>query len=140
MIGLLYKLLAKTVAGRISPSPQKHIHMNQTVFIGGRSILNNILTVKLGMEYAKKTDQDLVMLHNWTMTRHLTQLHGTLLSKLGFGVKISNCIHLLGTHACSRVLVNGRLSQPLHISQAWWIQRLASLWSLPCSFKHKVFM
>lgn len=76
--------------------------------------------VKLGIEYAQKTKQNLVMLQldyakAFDTVADFTQ---QTLAKLGFGSKISNCIHLLGSHASSRILVNGRLSQPVYFSRS----------------------
>ena len=62
MMGILYKILAKAVAIRMSPLLRQTVHSSQSGFIGGRSIYDNILAVQLGVEYAKRSKQEIVLL------------------------------------------------------------------------------
>ena len=62
MMGIIYKIMAKAIAIRISPILRQTIHSSQSGFIGGRSIYDNILTVQLGIEYARRSHQDTVIL------------------------------------------------------------------------------
>lgn len=121
MMGVLYKLLAKSVALKISPHLRKHIHKNQAGFIGGRSILENILSVKLGIELAQKTQQNMVMLqidYAKAFDTVAWDFIEKVLRKLGFGDEICNCIYLLVEQAQSRIILNGRLSPPVNINRS----------------------
>lgn len=62
MLNAIYKIFAKAIALRLDPFLRAHVHINQHGLIGGRSILDNILTVQLGIEYAQSTNQDMVLL------------------------------------------------------------------------------
>ncbi|MCO5581369.1 hypothetical protein L7F22_035251 [Adiantum nelumboides] len=61
-MGIIYKILAKAVAMRLSPLLRNFIHKAQSSFISGRSIFHNILLVQLGIEHAQRSSQDIVML------------------------------------------------------------------------------
>lgn len=121
MMGVLYKVLAKTIALRIAPLLRKSVHKNQSGFIGGRSILDNVLSVQLGVELAQKTNQNMVMLQldyakafdtvAWDFIEQILQ-------KMGFGQKISSSIYLLGENAQSKILINGRLSPPVDMNRS----------------------
>ncbi|MCO5579926.1 hypothetical protein L7F22_033793 [Adiantum nelumboides] len=114
MMGILYKILAKTIAIRITPELRKCIHPAQTGFIAGRSILDNILTVQIGIEHALVTNQDMVMFQIDFLKAFDTvqwDFISSVLTKLGFGPRISGFIYLIGQNAYSRVIINGRLSE-----------------------------
>ncbi|MCO5573527.1 hypothetical protein L7F22_027298 [Adiantum nelumboides] len=111
MMGILYKLLAKTIAIRITPELRKH--SAQTGFISGRSIFNNILTVQLGIEHAVNSKQDMVMFQiDFEKAFDTVQWDfvSSIMTKMGFGARISGFINLLGLNAYSRIVINGRLS------------------------------
>ncbi|MCO5596748.1 hypothetical protein L7F22_050817 [Adiantum nelumboides] len=61
-MGIMYKIMAKAIAMRISPFLRKHIHPLQTGFIGRRSIMDNILIVQMGIEAAQKSGQETILL------------------------------------------------------------------------------
>ena len=99
MMGIIYKIMAKAIAIRISPILTQVVHSSQSGFIGGRSIYDNILTVQLGIEYARRSYQDTVILQldfakafdsvDWGFISHT-------LTKMGFGSCISQVIQMLG--------------------------------------------
>ncbi|MCO5597039.1 hypothetical protein L7F22_051113 [Adiantum nelumboides] len=116
MMGILYKILAKTIAIRITPELRKH--SAQTGFIG-RSILNNILTVQLGIEHAINSKQDMVMFQiDFEKAFDTVQWDfvSSIMTKMGFGARISGFINLLGLNAYSRIVINGRLSAKIRTS------------------------
>ncbi|MCO5605364.1 hypothetical protein L7F22_059547 [Adiantum nelumboides] len=61
MMGMLYKILAKIIAIRITPEFRKFILPTQIGFIAGRSIFDNILIVQIDIGHALATQQDMVM-------------------------------------------------------------------------------
>jgi hypothetical protein len=62
LLGSIYKILAKTLAGRIQPALSHIIRPNQTGFVEGRSILDNIFMAQEALGWAEESDQDLVLL------------------------------------------------------------------------------
>ncbi|MCO5562643.1 hypothetical protein L7F22_016271 [Adiantum nelumboides] len=121
MMGIIYKILANTVAMRLSPLLRNFIHKAQSGFISGRSIFHNILSVQLDKEHAQRSSQDIVMLQvdyeaafdtvEWDFTAGVLQ-------NMGFGSRIVICIFMLGKDAWSRLLVNDRMSNKISIGQS----------------------
>lgn len=88
MLGILYKVLAKAIAIRLNPHLRKHIHTSQEM-------------VMLQLDFAKAFD---------TMRWDFIQ---QVMSKMGFGEKISNVIFLLVEGAQSVINLNGKLTEPI---------------------------
>jgi mannosylglycoprotein endo-beta-mannosidase len=62
LLGSIYKVLAKTLAGRIQTDLTVIIRPNQTGFVEGRSILDNVFMAQKGLGWAEENNQDLVLL------------------------------------------------------------------------------
>lgn len=62
LLGTIYKLLAKTMARRIQPMLKRIIRPNQTGFLKGRSILDNVFLALETMDWAVESQQNMVML------------------------------------------------------------------------------
>jgi hypothetical protein len=62
LLGSIYKILAKTLAGRIQLAFTHIIRLNQTGFVEGRNILDNVFMAQEALRWAKESDQDLVLL------------------------------------------------------------------------------
>jgi len=62
LLGNTYKILAKTLAGRIHSALTHIIRPNQTGFVEGRSILDNVFMAQEALGWAKESEQDLVLL------------------------------------------------------------------------------
>ena len=103
MMGILYKILAKAIAIRLSPLLRKHVHSSQSGFIGGVYFWY-ILIVQVGMEYAEKSNQNMALMQldfnkafhslNWSF------IHKVMLA-MGFGPRMVNVIYFLGMDAKS---------------------------------------
>lgn len=121
MMGIIYKIMAKAIAIRVSPLLRNTVHSSQSGFIGGRSIYDNILAVQLGVEYARRSKQEMILLQldfakafdsvNWDFISNT-------LHKMGFGPKISNVINLLGMGAESVLSLNGFLTPAIPIKRS----------------------
>jgi len=61
-LGSIYKVLAKTLARRIQTDLTEIIKPNQTGFVEGRSILDNVFMAQEGLGWAEENNQDLVLL------------------------------------------------------------------------------
>jgi len=62
LLGSLYKILAKTLARRLQGIFPTIVRPNQTGFVEGRSILDNIFLAQEALEWAVESDQDLILL------------------------------------------------------------------------------
>ena len=62
MMGIIYKSMAKAIAIRMSPILRQTVHSNQLGLIGSRYFYDNILAVQLGVEYARRSKQEAVLL------------------------------------------------------------------------------
>jgi hypothetical protein len=62
LLGSLYKILAKTLASRLRSELNEIIRPNQTAFVEGRSILDNVFMAQEGLGWAEESNQDLVLL------------------------------------------------------------------------------
>jgi hypothetical protein len=62
LLGSIYKILAKTLASRLRTELNEIIRPNQTCFMEGRSILDNVFIVEEGLGRAEESNQDLVLL------------------------------------------------------------------------------
>jgi len=61
-LGSLYKILAKILVGRIQGVLPHIIRPNQTGFVEGRSILDNVYLAQEALVWAEEDNQDLVLL------------------------------------------------------------------------------
>jgi hypothetical protein len=61
-LGSIYKVLVKTFAGRIQSALTHIIKPNQTGFVDGRSILDNVFMAQEALGWAEESEQDLVLL------------------------------------------------------------------------------
>ena len=59
---IIYKIMAKVVANRLSPILNKVIMPQQHDFIEGKLIYDNILAAMIGIDYAKLTNQVCILL------------------------------------------------------------------------------
>ena len=62
MMTAIYKLMAKMLAIRITPTLAEVVSPHQHGFIKGRSIYDNILAAMVGMEYAQFKKQECILL------------------------------------------------------------------------------
>ncbi len=62
LLGSTYKILTKTLAGRIQSALIHIIRPNQMGFVEGRSILDNIFMAQEALGWAEERDQNLVLL------------------------------------------------------------------------------
>jgi mannosylglycoprotein endo-beta-mannosidase len=62
LLGSLYKILAKTLASRLRMELTEIIRSNQTCFVEGLSILDNVFMAQEGLGWAEESNQDLVLL------------------------------------------------------------------------------
>ncbi len=61
LLGSLYKILAKTLASKFRSELNEIIRPNQTAFVEGQSILDNVFMAQEGLGWAEESNQDLVL-------------------------------------------------------------------------------
>ena len=98
MISFIYKIATKVVANRLSPILNKIITPHQHGFIKGRSIYDNILAAMIGIDYAKLTNQECILLQldlDKAYDRIGWSFIGHTMGPLGFGPTMSLSIFSL---------------------------------------------
>jgi len=109
-MSVIYKIVAKVMALRLVPFLQKHVTPHQHAFIKGRSIFDNILAALIGVEYAKLSKQQYVLLQldlDKAYDRaHWLFIQATML-KMEFGRSTSTFMFMLCFQARSHLLFNG---------------------------------
>jgi hypothetical protein len=110
LLGSIYKILAKTLAGRIQSALTHIIRPNQTGFVEGRSILDNVFMAQESLGWAEESGQDLVLLlldFEKAFDRIEWGFLFTALSKLGFNDTWVRWVGSLYQSASSTIKVNG---------------------------------
>ena len=117
----IYKIFAKVIANRLQSILPTIVHKAQYGFIKGRDILQNILNVQMAMDYVKESKQELVMVQldlekaydnvEWSFMVEL-------MSKMGFGERISRLVYVLGEDAVSHIMMNGGITCPIPLQKS----------------------
>ncbi len=110
LLGSIYKILAKLLTGRLQAILPNIIRPNQTGFVEGRSILDNIFIAQESFSWAEESNQDLVLLLlDFEKAFDIIEwgfLFGAL-EKLGFGSTWIRWIRALYKGVTSSVRMNG---------------------------------
>ncbi|KAL3692018.1 hypothetical protein R1sor_005669 [Riccia sorocarpa] len=114
LLGITYKIVSRILADRIKPILPGLVSGQQTGFVPGRSIFDNILTLKLGEEWAVESEQEAVFLKldfikAYDRVRH-TFLWETL-EAMGFSAKFIRLIQGLMVGAEATVHQNGDFTE-----------------------------
>ena len=121
LMGGLYKVFTKTLANRLKKYLPQLIHPTQYGFIAGRNILHNVLNVQMATDYARHTNQEVIMVQldlekaydhvNWSFLSHV-------MHSMGFGPRMSRLIYLLGQNATSCVMLNGGVTAKIPLTRS----------------------
>ncbi len=110
LLGNICKVLVKTFVGRIQSALTHIIRPNQTGFVEGRNILDNIFMAQEALGWAEESEQDLVLLLlDFEKAFHRIEwgFLFTALSKLGFNDTWVRWVGSLYQSASSAIKVNG---------------------------------
>ncbi len=121
LLGSVYKILAKTLAGRLQAFLPSVIKPNQTGFIEGRSILDNVFIAQDSLDWAMENDQELVFFlldFEKTFDRIEWNFLFTALSKLGFNSTWVRWVRTLYLHATSVIRINGEAGLVFQLAQS----------------------
>ncbi|MCO5603299.1 hypothetical protein L7F22_057448 [Adiantum nelumboides] len=120
-MGCLYKIFSKALANRLHKLLPDLIHPAQYGFIKGRNILHNILNVQIGIDYAKKTNQEVVMVQ-LDLEKAFDHVGWSFLAEfmhtMGFGPCMSRLIYTLSLSSVSRIMINGGATFPVSLTRS----------------------
>ncbi|GBG79593.1 hypothetical protein CBR_g29740 [Chara braunii] len=124
LLNLSYKILAKTLARRLSKYFPELVGRDQGAFVQGHSIFNNIVTAIETLEVVQEENLDVAVLLldlekaydkvGWTFTF-------TTLKQMGFGEGFCSWFVALYTVSTSAMMVNGHLSEPFPLTR--WLRQ-----------------
>ncbi|MCO5555946.1 hypothetical protein L7F22_009490 [Adiantum nelumboides] len=120
LMGCMYKVFSRVLANRLHRFLPNLIHPAQYGFIKGRNILHNILNVQMGIDYAKKTKQEVVMVQ-LDLEKAFDHVSWPFLAELmhsmGFGPRMSRLIYTLSLGSQSRIMMNG-VTSPVSLTRS----------------------
>ena len=121
LMPVIYKLIAKIIANRIKDTLLGCIHVNQYGFIPRRQITDNIANDYIGMEYAKYTKQD-VLLMQIDIEKAFDTIQWDFVAatmvKLRFGPKMSQVIYWLYGSSTSSCIIEGELTDSWSLAKS----------------------
>jgi hypothetical protein len=121
LLGSIYKILAKTLIGRIQPTLSHVIRPNQTGFVEGRSILDNIFMAQEALGWAEESEQNLVLLFldfEKAFDRIEWGFLFSALTKLGFSKTWVRWVASLYQAATSAIKINGTLGPDFQLAMS----------------------
>ncbi|MCO5568734.1 hypothetical protein L7F22_022433 [Adiantum nelumboides] len=98
LMPVIYKLMAKMIVNRLKSFLHNGLHQSQYGFIPRRQIIDNLANVLIGMEYAKYTQQDVLVMQvdiEKAFDTVLWDYIADTMKHLGFGPKLSNVVFFL---------------------------------------------
>ncbi|KAL3686155.1 hypothetical protein R1sor_004177 [Riccia sorocarpa] len=115
-----YKIIAKIIAVRLKDMLPGLIDLQQTGFVAGRNIIDNILSLRLGQEWAQVSDQNVLFVKLDFMKAYDRVAHGFLwdtLGAMGMGEGTVDRIKGLVEGGSSEVHVNGSFTKAITIGR-----------------------
>jgi len=121
LFGSIYKILAKVLAGRLQAALPHIIRPNQTGFVEGRSILDNVFIAQEALGWAEESNQDLVLLlldFEKAFDRIEWNFLFTALEKLGFEKTWIRWVRSLYKEVTSAIKMNGELGPDFQLAKS----------------------
>lgn len=120
LLTVAYKIIAKTMSFRLQPLMRKLVHEEQAGFIKGRYIMDNVLAVWAGLEYAQHSGQDILFIKLDFEKAYdrldLNFLEATL-EGMQFGPMFRRMVAGLMGGGSGRALINGNFTQEFAIQK-----------------------
>ncbi|GBG86942.1 hypothetical protein CBR_g44395 [Chara braunii] len=117
LLNVSYKILAKSLARRLSKFLPDLVEKDQGAFVQGRSIFNNIVMAVETLEVVQKENLDVAVLL-LDLEKAYDKVGLTTLRRMGFGENFCAWIIAMYTHASSAVMINGHLSEPFPLTRS----------------------
>ncbi|GBG87257.1 hypothetical protein CBR_g45317 [Chara braunii] len=121
LLNVSYKILAKSLARRLSKHLPDLVEKDQGAFVQGRSIFNNIVTAIEALEIVQSENPEMAVLLldlekaydkvGWAFVL-------TTLRRMGFGRNSCAWIIAMYTFSTSAVMINGHLSTPFALTRS----------------------
>jgi hypothetical protein len=121
LLGSIYKILAKLLAERLQTVLPNIIRPNQTGFVEGRSILDNVFIAQESLSWAEENNQDLVLLlldFEKTFNRIEWGFLFGALERLGFEDTWIRWVKALYKGATSAVRMNGESGPKFRLARS----------------------
>jgi len=121
LLGSIYTVLVKTLAGRIQSVLTHIIRHNQTGFVEGRNILDNVFMAQEALGWAEESEQNLVLLlldFEKAFDRIEWGFLFTALAKLGFSGTWVSWVGSLYQTASSTIKVNGAIRPDFQLARS----------------------
>lgn len=118
MLTLTEKLIAKLLANRIKGVASQMMDQQQTGFLEGGDILDNLITYKLGQELATLTKQPFIFLKLDFTKAYDRVAHSFLwavLWAMNFDEAVITLPRGLVEHTQSKVHINGSFTEPINL-------------------------
>jgi hypothetical protein len=121
LLNVDYKIISKVLVNRIRLIINRLVSAHQTSAVPGRSVLNNMSSIRDIMAYYRETNRDLYILtvdqaKAFDKIEHCS-LHDVI-DKFGFGDCFKRWIKLLYTDISSKVLVNRYLTDSFQVQRS----------------------
>ncbi|MCO5552223.1 hypothetical protein L7F22_005735 [Adiantum nelumboides] len=120
-MGCLYKIFSKVLANCLHKLLPDLIHPAQYGFIKGHNVLQNILNVQIGIDYAKKINQEVVNVQ-LDLEKAFDHVSWSFLAELmhtmGFGPRMFRLIYTLSLGSVSRIMINGGATSPVSLTRS----------------------
>ncbi|KAL3683873.1 hypothetical protein R1sor_001895 [Riccia sorocarpa] len=120
LLTMTYKIIATVIAIRPKEMLPRLIDTQQTGFVAGLNIIDNILSLRLGQEWMQATEQDTNFVKLDFMKAYDRVAHGFLwetLTTMGMGEASMARIKELVEGGCSEVHINGAFTEEIRIGR-----------------------
>ncbi|KAL3699503.1 hypothetical protein R1sor_017525 [Riccia sorocarpa] len=120
LINLTYKIVTKILATRVRSMMPQLVDPQQSGFIQGRFITDNVLSLKLGQEWAKWTDQKALFVKLDFIKAYDRVDHTFLwmvLEKLGFDQTFLSLVKGLTCEGSAKVHINGSFTPEIRVER-----------------------
>ncbi|KAL3681754.1 hypothetical protein R1sor_024710 [Riccia sorocarpa] len=120
LLTMTYKIVAKIIAVRLKGMLPGIIDTQQTGFVAGRNIIDNILSLRLGQEWAQVTNQQAIFIKLDFMKAYDRVAHGFVwdtLSAMVVGLETLTRIQGLVSGGSSEVHINGNFTVTFRIER-----------------------
>ncbi|XP_058776799.1 uncharacterized protein LOC131651145 [Vicia villosa] len=121
LVGCMYKVVAKLLAGRLKGVLNSIISNSQSAFVPGRQLLDGVLVANEVVDFARKEGKNCLLFKvdfekaydkvNWSFLRYM-------LKRMGFGDKWTRWMELLIFNSKMSVLVNGSPSKEFSVHKS----------------------
>lgn len=115
-----YKIASKVITERLKSVMSAIVHQDQTCSVPGRTIFSNLQLVRDVLDMSDRTDETGILVtldQEKAFDRVDHEFLMRVLSKFGFGPTFCGWVSLFYNNVFSRIICNGRLTDPVFLSR-----------------------